>query len=201
MKKLICLVLAALLCVGAVAMAESSVPSKTTGDFSQIGESNSSTGAAIKDDFKIEPVKNDKISDEQKAACDKQIAEMTAAVNATGSVVSYFSGLTDTNGESVDLVAVLNTDKPKVKEVVPMTMENYDPAYGDVSVSQSFATQYYENEPVVLVVTYIDPETGLEQKVSIIGKGNSEHGVDFTYPAELAAKLNGIEFSLTVLGA
>lgn len=198
MKKLICLVLAALLCVGAVAMAESSVPSKSTADLTQATGVQSESGVEVKSDFVLEPATASKATAEQTAATQKVIDELTAT-----SAKDYCSDVTDKDGNGVDVTAILGADKkPVINEVMPLTVENYDSSYGDMKASYTFATEYDKDEPVVIVLTIVDPVTGKVKKIAVEGKGNGVNGgIDVVFPAEVMEAMNGACVTMSVVSA
>lgn len=198
MKKLICLVLAALLCVGAVAMAESSVPSKSTADLTQATGVQSESGAEVKSDFVLEPATASKATAEQTVATQKVIDELTAT-----SAKDYCSDVTDKDGNGVDVTAILGADKkPVINEIMPLTVENYDSSYGDMKASYTFATEYDKDEPVVIVLTIVDPVTGKVKKIAVEGKGNGVNGgIDVVFPAEVMEAMNGACVTMSVVSA
>lgn len=196
MKKLICLVLAALLCVGAVAMAETGVPSKSTADMAVTNEVKSETGVEVKPDFVLAPASTTKATAEQTKAVETQIAEIAAAK----SVVEYFGVLEDEKGAGVDLKAVLGTDKPVVNEVMPLVVENYDSAYGSMKASFTFSTPYKKGEPVVIVIRVVDPKTGKVTQVALQGAGNGvDGGIDVEFPAEVLEAIQGGNATMAVV--
>lgn len=196
MKKLICLVLAALLCVGAVAMAETGVPSKSTADMAVTNEVKSETGVEVKLDFVLAPASTTKATAEQTKAVETQIAEIAAAK----SVVEYFGVLEDEKGAGVDLKAVLGTDKPVVNEVMPLVVENYDSAYGSMKASFTFSTPYKKGEPVVIVIRVVDPKTGKVTQVALQGAGNGvDGGIDVEFPAEVLEAIQGGNATMAVV--
>ena len=196
MKKLICLVLAALLCVGAVAMAETGVPSKSTADMAKTNEVKSETGVEVKSDFVLAPASTAKATAEQTKVVEDQIAGIVAA----GSVESYFGALEDEKGTSIDLKAVLGTDKPVVNEVMPLVVENYDSAYGSMTASFTFSTPYKKDEPVVIVIRIVDPKTGKVKQVALQSKGNGvDGGIDVEFPAEVLEAIQGGNATMAVV--
>ena len=122
MKKLICLAIALVLCIGSVAMAEF-VPSKSTADMAAANEVKTETGVAVADDFKVEPVSDSVATQEQAEQCAQMIGEISAAMT-TGSVVDYFGDLQDNSGETVSLEEILGTDKPVVNEIMPLSVHS-----------------------------------------------------------------------------
>lgn len=196
MKKLICLVLAALLCVGAVAMAETGVPSKSTADMATTNEVKSETGVEVKPDFVLAPASTAKATAEQTKAVETQIEEIAAAA----SVEEYFGALEDEKGTGIDLKAVLGTDKPVVNEVMPLVVENYDSAYGNMTASFTFSTPYKKDEPVVVVIRIVDSKTGKVKQVALKGKGNGiDGGIDVEFPAEVLEAIQGGNATMAVV--
>lgn len=188
MKKLICLVLAMLLCVGSVTLAMAA-SSKTTSDMTGTEEVKTSTGSSAPKDLVVEPIADTAGTKEQQAQCEQMVEEIAAA----GSVAEFFGDLQDDAGASLDLAEILGTDKPVVNEVVPLVVKNYTAGSGSMKASFTFATPYQKDEPVVVVVRVVDPKTGKVTQIALKGNGNGVNGgIDVVFPPEvLEAIQNG----------
>ena len=149
MKKIVCLVLA-LLCVSVMAVAEST-PSKTTADLTliQTSAANLPEGAS----FTLAPVTTARAADlpdyeERVAACEAEIAKLAQSA----SVAEYFGTVTDSEGNEINLTEILGADALNVYEFLPLVVDGYDPAYGNVTATMEFSTPYEEGEQVVVLV-------------------------------------------------
>ena len=145
MKKMVCVVLALLLCLNAAALAEY-VPSKTTDDMTQIVVSveNAPADAAP---F-VMPI-TEEIPEHQEfiTIYEKEVSKL-----AVTPVLEYFTEVKDAEGNPVDLTAILNTEEPKVYEFVPVVAGNYDENYGMVTATMYFSTPYEEGQKVVVMI-------------------------------------------------
>lgn len=148
MKKMVCLVLALVLCLNVAALAEY-VPSKTTEDMTQIEVSaeNMPGDASLY----IEPVPEDH-PDYQQAVmvCEEEISALAATT-----VVEYFGEVKDSEGNPVDLTEMLGTQDLKVYEYIPLVAGNYEEEYGDVTATMYFSTPYEAGQEVVVMIGFV----------------------------------------------
>lgn len=195
MKKLICLVLAMLLCVGTVTLA-AAASSKTTSDMTGSSGVTTTTGSAAPKDVVIEPIAETTGTKEQQASCAELIGEIAAA----GSVEEVFGDLVDEDGENLDLAEILGTDEPVVNEVVPLVVKNYNPASGSLKASFTFSTPYQKGQTVVVVIRVVDPKTGAVKQFALKGVGNGvDDGIDLVFPPEVLAAIQTGTATMSVI--
>lgn len=142
MKKIISMLVALVLCLSAVAFAES-VPSKTTGDLVrfevEVGDPN----------FVIRPVaENEEAYQQNLEICRNEIAKLTQSEN----VAAYFGEIKNAAGEAVDLKDLLGIETLNVYEFCPVNAMNYEESMGDVRVNMLFSTPYAKDEKVVILI-------------------------------------------------
>lgn len=145
MKKLVSVLVALMLCLTAVAAAES-VASKTTDDLINIG---ASTGNATADSTLTVTTKD--VPAEHKDACNKEIEKM----KASASIAAYFGEVKNTAGEVVSLTKMLDTDTLNVFEITPLIVKDYKEEYGNVTAKMEFATPYTAGQPVLVMIGLI----------------------------------------------
>ncbi len=145
MKKLVSVLVALMLCLTAVAAAES-VPSKTTDDMTNIAASAENMPA----DSTLAVATGDK-AEEHVAACEKEIKKLQEST----SVAAYFGEVKNAAGEVVSLTEVLGTDTLNVFEFTTLTVENYKEEYGKVTAKMQFATSYPAGEKVLVMIGLI----------------------------------------------
>ena len=180
MKKLICLVLAMLLCVGCAAMAMAA-SSKTTSNMTNTSYVVPPIEIPVQENLVIGTGEGTQDAQAQ-AQCDQLVEELAAV----GSVAEVFGDLKDDEGETIDLVEILGTDKPVVNEVTPLVIKNYNPASGNMKINFTFATPYQKNEPVVVVIRVVDPKTGKLTQYAIKGIGSGvDSGIEVEFPPEV----------------
>lgn len=145
MKKLACLVLAALLAVAGTALAEYT-PSKTTSDLANV----SIEGENIPEDadFHIDIVAaNDEEYRELVQYCNSEIEKLASSE----SIETYFGQVVDLEGSPVSLKALLGTETLNVFEFCPLIASGYQNAYGPVTLTMLFSTPYEKDETVVVL--------------------------------------------------
>ena len=158
MKKMVCLVLALLMCVSAVALAES-VPSKTVFALThfevtaenQVGDENvfllpvneSTVGEAL-------PNYQEYID-----VCELEIQKMADSED----VVSYFGEVTDAEGNVVDMRELLGVeaDEPlDVFEFCPAIAGGFQEDCGKVTATLLFSTPYEKDEKVLVLIGIVN---------------------------------------------
>lgn len=148
MKKMVCVVLALLLCLNAAALAEF-VPSKTTEDLTQIVV----VAEHVPEDVNvfIEPVpEEDPDYEEAVTVCQTEISKL-----ADVPVADYFGEVKDATGNSVEISAILETEEPKVYELIPVIAGNYDESYGTVTATMYLSTPYEVSQKLVVMIGYV----------------------------------------------
>ena len=193
MKKLVCLILV-LSCIGTMAMA-ASVPSKSTADLVQTVEVKTETGV-VAENLVVAPVVDEVVYKAKVEACQAEITKIAQSA----SVVEYFGEVKDSTGKAVSLTEVLGTENATVNEFMPLVVENYDATYGKVSVGFKFSTPYAKDEPVVVMVGVVNPETGLIEWVALEGVGTGiDGGIEVEFTAELLEAIQNGDAMMAVL--
>ncbi len=152
MKKLLCLMVALLMCLSVSAVAEG-VPSKTTDDLTH-GEVE---GGNIPADsaFFIRPMtEKDSGYPERKAICDIEIAKMAAEKDKA----DYFADAKNSEGAPVSVKKMLDAETIDVNEFCPLIAGNYEESYGKVTAKMQFATPYEKDEKVVVLIGIVTLE-------------------------------------------
>ena len=201
MKKIVCLVLA-LLCVSVMAVAEST-PSKTTADLTliQTSAANLPEGAS----FTLAPVTTARAADlpdyeERVAACEAEIAKLAQSA----SVAEYFGTVTDSEGNEINLTEILGADALNVYEFLPLVVEGYDPAYGNVTATMEVSTPYEEGEQVVVLVglaTVAEDGTEAMAWTALPGLGTSNGGIEVEFTPEIMVQIQEGTAMMTVVSA
>lgn len=192
MKKIVCLTLALLLCLSAVALAEEVVPSKNTSDMVVVEVDPAlNTNVPADSGFVVIPVLEE---DEAQAAeyadnialCREEIVKlMESAAGGTDAsgVEAYFGEVRDSEGNVVVLSEALSAPALNVFEFMPLVAANYDEAYGNVTLTFQFKTPYAQDEPVLVMIGLRNAETGEMEWTVFEGIGVGEEGavqVEFT---------------------
>lgn len=156
MKKLISLVLVAAFCLSAAVVAQAeAAPSKTTSDLTkfEVVAENQPNDTEI---FLL-PVNEMTMGESQEKyqesvdACQVEIEKLTASE----SVESYFANVTDSEGEPVDLRALLDVEADaalNVFEFCPVIAGGFREDCGKVTASMLFSTPYEKDEKVVVLI-------------------------------------------------
>lgn len=166
MKKLICLVLAALLCVGAVAAM--AAPSPTTDDMNETTTNKPKTSTLVVKTIDLN-------SAEYKALVEKCLAELEKLKNSESAAV-YFGEVIDSEGNKVPFAELFGEDALTVCEMMPIVVENYDESLGDVKITLQFATPFEKGEEVVVLIGLIDGQTGEVEWYALKGVGTGVNG-------------------------
>ncbi|MCI6375624.1 MAG: hypothetical protein MR821_10060 [Clostridiales bacterium] len=166
MKKLICLVLAALLCVGAVAAM--AAPSPTTDDMNETTTNKPKTSTLVVKTIDLN-------SAEYKALVEKCLAELEKLENSESAAV-YFGEVIDSEGNKVPFAELFGEDALTVCEMMPIVVENYDESLGDVKITLQFATPFEKGEEVVVLIGLIDGQTGEVEWYALKGVGTGVNG-------------------------
>ncbi len=179
MKKIVSLLLAMMMCLTAIAFAES-VPSKTTNDLTAFEVSGEQIPADS--DFAITTASAE---DEEKVkACENEIASLKQVGAA-----AYFSDVKNAAGEKVDLAAVLEADTLNVYEIVPVVASNYDAAYGAVQTTMLFSTPYAAGEKVIVLIGSVTVNADNTQSVEWVAYEGVGVGTDGAIQVELDANI------------
>lgn len=166
MKKLICLVLAALLCVGAAAAM--AAPSPTTGDLNTTKTNTPKTSSLVVKTIALD-------SAEYKALVEKCLAELEKLKNSESSA-AYFGEVIDSEGNKVSFAELFGEDILTVCEMMPIIVENYDESLGDVKITLQFATPFEKGEEVVILIGLINEQTDEVEWYALKGVGTGVDG-------------------------
>lgn len=166
MKKLICLVLALMLCMGAVAAM--AAPSPTTDDMNETTTNKPKTSTLVVKTIDLN-------SAEYKALVEKCLAELEKLENSE-SVAVYFGEVIDSEGNKVPFAELFGEDALTVCEMMPIVVENYDESLGDVKITLQFATPFEKGEEVVVLIGLIDGQTGEVEWYALKGVGTGVNG-------------------------
>lgn len=192
MKKLVSVLIALMLCLTAVAAAES-VPSKTTDDMTNVSVPSKSTSDMTNINVPTDTAFNVTVpaTAESVAACDNEIQKLQGSAN----VAEYFGEVKNAAGEVVSLTAALGTDTLTVNEFTPLTIENYKEEYGNVVLNLAFATSYTAGDKVLVMIGLVTVAEDATQTVAWTmyeGAVADDGSINVTLePATLIAIQNG----------
>lgn len=193
MKKMTCLALALLLCLGGVALAEST-PSRMIDDMASIEVT--AEHLPTSSGFFIKLAKTEDLAYQNKiSSCLTEIDKL----KASPSVESYFGELTDSQGNAVLPKEVLGTDTLNVFEFAPVIAGEYEEAYGKVTATMLFSTPYAKDEPLIIMIGLVTINADGSQSV----KWTAYHGVGLG-PVEGAVENMGavqVELDPTIVTA
>lgn len=150
-KKLVCLALALLLTLGTTSLAFATVPSKTTSDLVKPVGVVSATGEPLPVAVSVPPP-------EAAQAATETLASIAAFVQQGGSLVKFFDQTVQDAITSL-LPVGINAESLTMNEFLPIKIADYDAAYGDITVSFEFATEYVDGQPIVAMVGIKEGET------------------------------------------
>lgn len=146
MKKIVCLLVALMLCLSSAAFAES-VPSKTTGDLTkfEVAVENAENASG----FYVAPVaESDDANQDRAQACQAEISKLVASEK----VAAYFGEVKDAAGNTVSLTEVLGTDTLNVHEFCAIKAGGFDEQFGKVTANMLFSTPYAAGEKVIVMI-------------------------------------------------
>ena len=210
MKKIVCLVLAALLCLSMAALAEEAVPSKNTSDMVSV-EIDPALNPNLPADsgFVAFPVLEEDATQAEEyaesiALCQEEIVRLMAAAGGTDAsgVEAYFGTVRDSEGNEVALSEALQAQMLDVFEFMPLVVQNYDEAYGDVTLTIQFKTPYEEGEPVLVLIGIQNAGTEAMEWTAFEGAGVGEAGaVQVTFTPEILTAIQENVALLAVVSA
>lgn len=210
MKKIVCLVLAALLCLSMAALAEEAVPSKNTSDMVSV-EIDPALNPNLPENsgFVAFPVLEEDATQAEEyaesiALCQEEIVRLMAAAGGTDAsgVEAYFGTVRDSEGNEVALSEALQAQMLDVFEFMPLVVQNCDEAYGDVTLTIQFKTPYEEGEPVLVLIGIRNAETGEMEWTAFEGAGAGEAGaVQVTFTPEILTAIQENVALLAVVSA
>ncbi len=210
MKKIVCLVLAALLCLSMAALAEEAVPSKNTSDMVSV-EIDPALNPNLPENsgFVAFPVLEEDATQAEEyaesiALCQEEIVRLMAAAGGTDAsgVEAYFGTVRDSEGNEVALSEALQAQMLDVFEFMPLVVQNNDEAYGDVTLTIQFKTPYEEGEPVLVLIGIRNAETEAMEWTAFEGAGAGEAGaVQVTFTPEILTAIQENVALLAVVSA
>lgn len=210
MKKIVCLVLAALLCLSMAALAEEAVPSKNTSDMMSV-EIDPALNPNLPADsgFVAFPVLEEDATQAEEyaesiALCQEEIVRLMAAAGGTDAsgVEAYFGTVRDSEGNEVALSEALQAQMLDVFEFMPLVVQNYDEACGDVTLTIQFKTPYEEGEPVLVLIGIQNAGTEAMEWTAFEGAGAGEAGaVQVTFTPEILTAIQENVALLAVVSA
>lgn len=159
MKKIVCILVALMLCLSAVAFAES-VPSKKVDDLTKV----TVTGVNLPADsgfFLRLIVDNEEEYQHLVEICQKEIEKLALSE----SIIDYFGVVKNTNEDVVDMVTQLESETLNVYEVWPVIAGGYEEDYGAVTVEMLFSTPYEKNEKVLVLIGLVTENQDNTQNV------------------------------------
>lgn len=169
MKKILCMVLALILCIGTAALAEA-VPSKTTKDLATV-EAIAESGRSI-----LIIIYEDKASDDQ-------LLKLQQAPTKD----EYFGSIDKLDGTFVKLSELFENEPVDVAEFASIAVKNYEEADGAVTAKIKFATPYAKDEKVAVLIGLL--EDGLNWRV-YDGKIIDDQGtIEVVFPGDVMLKL------------
>ena len=146
MKKIVCILVALMLCLSAVALAES-VPSKKVDDLTKV----TVTGVNLPADsgfFLRLIVDNEEEYQQLWEIYQKEIEKLTQSE----SVVAYFGAVKNAAEDAADMVTQLESETLNVYEFWPVIARGYEEDYGAVTAELLFSTPYEKDEKVLVLI-------------------------------------------------
>lgn len=151
MKRIVCVVFALLMLLGAAAVAES-VPSKTTLDLTKFEV----TAENLPEDANLflipvnEPTVGEALPEYQEhiEICQKEVEKLATSE----SIEAYFGEVKGEDGETVSLKEMLGAEELNVFEFCPAIAGGYQESYGRVTATMLFSTPYEKDEKVVVMI-------------------------------------------------
>ena len=154
MKKLVCLIVAMILCLSCVALA-SAAPSKATSDMTSTTTTTQSETVTKPIDttgFVLFLVTDDMVEYQDRIDIAKAEIEK---LNAAQPIEAYFGEPVDEEGNTVDLKAKLGAEAVNVFEFYPVVASGYSEEFGDVTAKLLFSTPYEKDLAVAVMVGFV----------------------------------------------
>lgn len=165
MKKWMSALIAVILVLSAVTAFADAAPSKTTSDLATVEEVTTSTDVQVKEDFAITVAEDTIMTVEEVEKLYEFVTTPKEDAPAENNApIDYFE---DEVKEAV--LTILNENLPEtealvlddlqdweINEIVTVEAENYEEAYGDVTVTFSFATPYEKDQKLIALLGLFD---------------------------------------------
>ena len=176
-------VIMALVLLTVIGLASAAVPSISIGDITQGGGLTSSTGAALEDNFILDPT-------EASVAIQTVIKQMFDFVNGTSPAQPPAKYFTEEVLQLIKakLPVTIPADDLVVNEIVPLYIANYDAAYGDVTKEFFFAVEYDAGKAVVVLLGLIDAAGNIEWIV-VDAVAIEDGGLAVTFPQDVLLQM------------
>lgn len=160
MKKVICLIVSALLIAltvmpSAVASAQF-VPSKTTGDMTQIEIKMEDADTSEKNVFFTPILADEKENEKTIAISHAQIEKLKEST----SVEKYFGEVKDSEGNVVSLTELLETEELNCFEFCPVKAGGFEQQEGVATLKMYFVTPYSAGEKILVLIGFFPEEDG-----------------------------------------
>lgn len=195
MRKTIACVLIMMMAAAAIPVFAASVPSKTTQDMAEVVEFASDGGAELAADFMNRLL-------EGTESADKALEQLAAFETGQGlAPVRFFAEAVQQAIASL-LPDGADMDAFAIHEFLPMIVENYKEAYGDVTTTFRFATEYEDGQMLVALVGLV---TGTDAQGNPViewtpVRAEVEGGlVKVHFPTELLLRLDGQDAMIAIL--
>ena len=195
MNKVIACVLVMMIVVASITTFAASVPSKTTQDMTEVVSIASDNGAMLPTDFAIQIL-------EETESVDKALKQLADFVTGQGlAPVRFFEEAVQQAIASL-LPEEADLDKYVINEFSPLIVENYREAYGSITATFRFASEYMDGQPLVALIGLV---TGMDEQGNPVVewtpiKAVVEGGlVKVDFPADLLQRLYGQEAMIAIL--
>ncbi len=208
-KKPLCLLLSLLmLCLSVSAFA--AIPSKTTQDMAHVSRIDTKNSVPVGAAFSFSFANAAPATEAERIAVERKLAATQAELSAIYAfsvenqrpVIDYFgddikaaAGLLLPEGFDMDTLAM--------NELVPLMINGYEEAYGDMTVYLEFATQYQPGQPLVALVGVV---TGVDEQgqqivewVPLQAEATEDGLVKVDFPSDLIMKIQQGDAMLAVL--
>ena len=136
--------------------------------------------------------------------CKERYGKTPTKLAQSASVAEYFGTVTDSEGNEINLTEILGADALNVYEFLPLVVDGYDPAYGNVTATMEFSTPYEEGEQVVVLVGLVTvAEDGTEAMAwtALPGLGTSNGGIEVEFTPEIMVQIQEGTAMMTVVSA
>lgn len=172
-----------------------SVPSKTTQDMAEVVSITSDNGATLPADFIIQTLKRSESVD----MVLKQLADFVAGQGLAP--VRFFAEAVQQAIASL-LPEGADLDEYVINEFSPLIVENYSEAYGNITVTFRFASEYVDGQPLVALIGLV---TGKDEQGNPLVEWTTVQAevedrlVTVHFPADLLLRLHGQEAMIAIL--
>ncbi len=183
MKKLLCAILALALCLSTCALA-STVPSKTTGDLTQV----EATAEKVTGTETVYATTTQAAEDEVQKLMNSE------------SVEEYFGEVKDAEGNVVDLAKVLDLQDGEtlnVHDFCAFVVDGFAEDCGNVTAALTFPTVYAENEEVIVLIGLV--ETEAITWTAFEGVGAADGSIKVEIPQEMVQKIQNGEAVMAIV--